>query len=119
MIEKNGEKPLIIFEINDLRHSNSWGKRSNYSDDVFKSSVKTIVYSDKSIVHDYTITDKFNNILNKGQLNFDKGFNNSGYLNTNNFIEYYNSFTKYPKHFNSFFIFQVLIMEIWKKEILA
>ena len=76
IIEKNEEKPLIIFGINDLRHSNSWGKRSNYSDDVFNSSVKTIVYSDKSIVHDYTITDNFNNILNKGQLNFDKGFNN-------------------------------------------
>ena len=76
IVERNEEKPLIIFGINDLRHSNSWGKRSNYSDDVFNSSVKTIVYSDKSIVHDYTITDNFNNILNKGQLNFDKGFNN-------------------------------------------
>ena len=73
--KKNGGKPLIIFEINDLRHSNSWGKRSNYSDNVFKSSVKTIAYSDKSMVYDYTITDNFNNILNKGQLNFDKGFN--------------------------------------------
>ena len=27
------------------------------------------------MVYDYTITDNFNNILNKGQLNFDKGFN--------------------------------------------
>ena len=27
-------------------------------------------------MYDYTLRDKMNNILNKGQLNFDKGFNN-------------------------------------------
>ena len=76
MIEKNEEKPLIIFEINDLKHSNSWGKKSNYSNVFFKSPVKAIVYSDNSVMYDYTIRDNMNNILNKGQLNFDKGFNN-------------------------------------------
>ena len=75
MIEKNEEKPLIIFEINDLKHSNSWGKKSNYSDDFFKPLVKAIVYSDNSIMYDYTLRDDMDNILNKGQLNFDKGFN--------------------------------------------
>jgi hypothetical protein len=34
------------------------------------------VYSDNSVIYDYTIKDNMNNILNKGQLNFDKGFNN-------------------------------------------
>tara|TARA_B100000242_G_scaffold79076_1_gene52123 strand:- start:846 stop:1232 length:387 start_codon:yes stop_codon:yes gene_type:complete len=76
MIEKNPEKALIIFEINDLKHSNSWGKKSNYSNVFFKSPVKAIVYSDNSVMYDYTIRDNMNNILNKGQLNFDKGFNN-------------------------------------------
>ena len=34
------------------------------------------MYSDNSVMYDYTIRDNMNNILNKGQLNFDKGFNN-------------------------------------------
>ena len=65
MIEKNPEKALIIFEINDLKHSNSWGKKSNYSNVFFKSPVKAIVYSDNSVMYDYTIRDNMNNILNK------------------------------------------------------
>ena len=33
------------------------------------------MYSDNTIMYDYTLRDDMNNILNKGQLNFDKGFN--------------------------------------------
>lgn len=95
-------------------------QRSIFKYNIRKHIQKNVLFKNKRTIADpqsYWLKNNLKKLCN--EVFFDKGFNNSGYLNTNNFIEYYNSFTKYPKHFNSFFIFQVLIMEIWKKEILA
>ena len=40
-------------------------------------------------------------------------FNSNGFFNKNEVINYYKNFIKYPLHFNSFLLFQILISEIW------
>jgi asparagine synthase (glutamine-hydrolysing) len=47
-----------------------------------------------------------------------KSFNSSGFFIKDEVIKYYNNFIKYPLHFNSFLLFQILISEIWYKDIL-
>ena len=47
-----------------------------------------------------------------------KNFNHHGFLNKKNVINYYENFLKFPKHFNSFLIFQILISELWSQRIL-
>ena len=73
--EHNQNKNLTIFKIDDIRHSSSWGRIINYSDEVIKTLIEATVYSNQATISNYSITDKDNNILNQGELKFDKGFN--------------------------------------------
>ena len=45
-------------------------------------------------------------------------FNNNEFFNKGEVQNYYDNFLKFPKHFNSFLIFQILVSEIWTKKIL-
>jgi hypothetical protein len=73
--EHNQNKNLTIFKIDDIRHSSSWGRTINYSDELIKTLIQATVYSNQDITLNYSITDKDNNILNQGELKLDKGFN--------------------------------------------
>ena len=45
-------------------------------------------------------------------------FNSNEFFNKGEVQNYYDNFLKFPKHFNSFLIFQILVSEIWTKKIL-
>jgi len=47
-----------------------------------------------------------------------KNFDSFSIFNKNEIINYYKKFLDYPKHFNSFLLFQIFIFELWSKEIL-
>ena len=47
-----------------------------------------------------------------------QSFNSHGFFDKKEVVKYYNNFLKYPLHFNSFLIFQILISEIWSNKIL-
>lgn len=45
-------------------------------------------------------------------------FNQHGLLRKKKVLEYFKNFENYPKHFNSFLIFQIIISELWSQKIL-
>tara|TARA_B110000483_G_scaffold104621_1_gene127671 strand:- start:9377 stop:11236 length:1860 start_codon:yes stop_codon:yes gene_type:complete len=47
-----------------------------------------------------------------------KDFNNHGFFDKKNIINYFEKFLKSSEHFNSFLIFQILISELWSQNIL-
>ena len=48
-----------------------------------------------------------------------KNFNDHGFFNKKNIINYYERFTKSSKHFNTFLLFQILVSELWSQNILS
>ena len=86
----------------------------------FKNYVnKSVLYQNKRTIADpqsywlkTILKDLFYDLINS------KNFNHHGLLNKKNVVEYYENFLKFPKHFNSFLIFQILISELWSQRIL-
>ena len=86
----------------------------------FKNYVnKEVLYQNKRTIADpqsywlkKILKDLFYDLINS------KNFNHHGFLNKKNVINYYENFLKFPKHFNSFLIFQILISELWSQRIL-
>ena len=48
-----------------------------------------------------------------------KNFNDHGFFNKKNIINYYEKFTRSSKHFNTFLLFQILVSELWSQNILS
>ena len=86
----------------------------------FKNYVnKKVLYQNKRTIADpqsywlkTILKDLFYDLINS------KNFNYHGFLNKKNVINYYENFLKFPEHFNSFLIFQILISELWSQRIL-
>ena len=86
----------------------------------FKNYVnKDVLYQNKRTIADpqsywlkTILRDLFYDLINS------KNFNYHGFLNKKNVINYYENFLKFPKHFNSFLVFQILISELWSQKIL-
>lgn len=86
----------------------------------FKNYVdKKILYLNKRTIADpqsywlkNNLKEMYLDMLNSS--NFDK----FSIFNKKEVKEYFNKFIKYPKHFNSFLLFQIFIYELWCKKIL-
>ena len=86
----------------------------------FKNYVnKKILYLNKRTIADpqshwlkNNLKEMYNDMLNSSN------FDSFSIFNKTEVKEYFNNFIKYPKHFNSFLIFQIFIYELWCKKIL-
>ena len=86
----------------------------------FKGQInKKVLFKNKRTIADPQSFWLKNNLKNLTQdIFYDKEFNKHNFLDKKKFLKYYENFLNYPKHFNTFFIFQVLIMELWINNIL-
>jgi len=94
-------------------------QRSIFKDNIKKHIKKAILFKNKRTIADpqsYWLKNNLKNLCD--EVFYDSNFDSYNFLNKEKFREYYQSFIKYPKHFNTFFIFQILIMELWIKKIL-
>ena len=94
-------------------------QRSIFKDNIKKYVNNSVLYKNKRTIADpqsYWLKNNLKNLCD--EIFYQNDFNSYNLLNTEKFREYYQSFIKYPKHFNTFFIFQILIMELWIKKIL-
>ena len=80
---------------------------------------KEVLYQNKRTIADpqskwlkENLKDNFFDLINS------KSFNAHGFLDKKGVLKYYDNFQKYPKHFNSFLIFQIFISELWSQKIL-
>ena len=86
----------------------------------FKNYVnKKILYLNKRTIADpqshwlkNNLKEMYNDMLNSSN------FDSFSIFNKTEVKEYFNNFIKYPKHFNSFLLFQIFIYELWCKKIL-
>jgi asparagine synthase (glutamine-hydrolysing) len=94
-------------------------QRSIFKDNIKKHIKNVILFKNKRTIADpqsYWLKNNLKNLCD--EVFYDSNFDSYNFLNKEKFREYYQSFIKYPKHFNTFFIFQILIMELWIKKIL-
>ncbi len=96
---------------------------NNQQRSLFKYNFKNEVNNNVLFKNKRTIADPQsywlkNNLKNLSKdVFYSESFDEFGLLDKKKFRKYYESFLSYPKHFNTFFIFQVLIMELWVKNI--
>ena len=85
----------------------------------FKNDVnKNVLFKNKRTIADPQSYWLKNNLKNLSkEIFYNKDFDEFDLIDKKKFTQYYEDFLNYPKHFNTFFIFQILIMELWMKKI--